>query len=158
MQFPFPSSFTRASEMNISVNSRLADYMISIPLVLLIQPVTHTVFVLLSCLSMTTVMSRRATQSSVHKGYVTAIYIETPKYYLHVSLEWQSNVTYWFTQIPLELRNEKFEHCCLPGHFFLVVFGFWSILLFLSLSTKVQLFLLNTLKFYPSSYFHSNWF
>lgn len=60
--------------MNISVNSGLADYVISIPLVLLIGHVMHTVFVLLSCWSMTTVMSRRATQPSVHKGYVTVIY------------------------------------------------------------------------------------
>lgn len=60
--------------MNISVNSGLADYVISTPLMLPIQPIMHTIFTLLCCWSLTTVMSQRATQPSVHKGYVTAIY------------------------------------------------------------------------------------
>lgn len=60
--------------MTISVNSGLADYVISTPLTLLIEPIMHTIFMLFCCWSMTTVMSRRATQPSVPKGYVTAIY------------------------------------------------------------------------------------
>lgn len=50
--------------MNISANSRLADYVISIPLMLLIQPIMHTI--------LTAVLLLEYDNSDEPKGYTVS--------------------------------------------------------------------------------------